>query len=423
MNRQIELDLFAGILERKPELAANFPHDLKDYYQPFAEKLIEMRQQRGDREGLIVGISAIQGAGKTTQGEVMEVLLGETGHPMVSVSIDDHYLTHKELCELRADDPRFIRRGVTHDISLAQDTLASLRLMKDGQPILVPVYYKGAHSGDGERYRWVTPQDEVSLVAQVIETEMMISANLQAVRALHLEEVNFRGQSLQIPSNMGSDIPLLEGVIKTKLLNFLNANAKVGHAFSVAVDNRGGLKTVSFETIDISQHSLRFDASASDLPPGWKVVDRKPSFIFYDGWMVGARPVADEGVFESGLPALETPSNIDFAKFVNRKLAHYLPLWDKVDFQTVLYVPNYHRSLDWREQAELPLRARGQGMTPDQIRQFVYYFWRSVHPGIHISNLARDTKHTDQVILIRDDHSIGPTITPDKVDEMLKSES
>ena len=86
----------------------------------------------------------------------MEILLNHFGFSSVSRSIDDHYITHKELCELRQKDPRFIRRGVTHDISLALKDLQDLQNMTDENPVLVSGYDKGAHHGDGDRLPGLT---------------------------------------------------------------------------------------------------------------------------------------------------------------------------------------------------------------------------------------------------------------------------
>ncbi len=293
--------IFDSFLKKRPEISAeNLKKDLASYYLPYVQKLINIRQKLYPWEGMIVGVSAIQGAGKTTQGEVLEILLDNLGHSTVSLSIDDHYLTHEQLNELRQKDPRYIRRGVTHDLQLAIQNLTDLKHMQDGQEVKIPIYDKGAFAGDGDR-------------------------------------------------------------------------------------------------------------------TGWRVVNKKPDFIFYDGWMLGARPVTDESVFESGLPALDTPEHIQFAKDINRKLNDYLPLWDLLEFLTVLYVPNYQDSLKWRDQAEDALRAKGEGMNHEQIREFIYYFWRSVHPGIHIKNLAHDEKHTNQVIIINDDHTVKEVLTPAEV--------
>ena len=288
-----DLEIFNSFFQKRPEISKeSLKENLQRYYLPFIQKLTNLKQQKNSSNGLIIGVSAIQGVGKTTQGEILEILLNHFGHSTISLSIDDHYITHKELNALREKDPRYIRRGVTHDISLAIKNLTELKNMKDGDEVELPIYDKGVEHGDGDRV-------------------------------------------------------------------------------------------------------------------GFKSITKKPDFIFYDGWMLGARSVQDESIFESGLPALDTPEHIQFAKDINKKLLEYVPLWDLIDFMNVLYVINYQDSLKWRDQAEDVLRAKGEGMTHQQIEEFVHYFWRSVHPAIHIKNLANDTVHTQQVVTINDDHSIG----------------
>ena len=86
-----------------------------------------------------------------------------------------------------------------------------------------------------------------------------------------------------------------------------------------------------------------------------------------------------------------------------------------IDFMNVLYVPHYQISLEWREQAEKTLQTKGEGMSPDQIIEFVHYFWRSVHPAVQIKNLSRDQEHANQVTIINDDHTINEVLSPEKV--------
>lgn len=292
------LNVFDPVFKKRPEISKEqFKQDLKNYYFPYLQKLIDKKLQKKGSEGMIVGVSAIQGAGKTTQAEIIDILLKFLGYTSISLSMDDHYITHEQLDELREFDPRYIRRGATHDISLAIQNLKALQHMEDGMEVKIPIYDKGAKSGDGD---WV----------------------------------------------------------------------------------------------------------------GWRVVKEKPDFIFYDGWMLGARRVSDEFIFEAGLPALDTPEHIQFAKDVNKKLDEYLPLWDLIEFMNVLFVFHYEISLKWREQAEEVLRVKGEGMSKEEIKEFVYYFWRSVHPAIQIKNLAHDNTHTQQVTVINDDHSVKAVFTP-----------
>lgn len=296
-----DIGIFNSIFEKRLEISPErLKLDLINYYLPYVQKLIELKKKKADSKGMIIGVSAIQGAGKTTQGEILDILLHYLGYSSISLSIDDHYITYSELNQLREKDPRFIKRGVTHDIPLAIKNLTELKNMKDGEKVLLPIYDKGILNGDGDRI-------------------------------------------------------------------------------------------------------------------GWRTVTEKPDFIFYDGWMLGVRRVTDESVFESGLPALDTPEHIQFAKDINKKLDEYLPLWDLIEFMNVLHVPNYQISLKWRDQAEERLRAEDRGMTSEQIKEFVYYFWRSVHPAIQIKNLAHDNIHAQQVTIIDDDHSIKEVLTPTEV--------
>lgn len=131
--------------------------------------------------------------------------------------------------------------------------------------------------------------------------------------------------------------------------------------------------------------------------------------------MLGARSVDDESVFSSGLPALETPEAQQFGKDINKKLKDYEKLWSIFGFLNLLYVPNYQMSVEWRDQAEEHLRQKGEGMSHEEITEFVHYFWRSVHPAIHIKNLAHDSQHTNQVVIINDDHSVGEILNPEEI--------
>jgi pantothenate kinase-related protein Tda10 len=399
------LSIFNEFFSRRPEVTPdNLKRDLEHYYLPYIKKLLDLKTQKNSSEALIVGVSAIQGTGKTTQGEILEILFKHFGHSSDSRSIDDHYITHKELCELRNKDPRFIRRGVTHDIDLAISDLKAMQRMENGKPILISGYYKGAHMGDGDRFRWVNPEEGTVINANVVEENLIINKQERAARALKLTSVTHLYAPVALPNNMGSDIPIFGGFLPDELNGFLELHKDKEVTITLA---EAGV--VSFN----GQWEIKVPKNS--LPNGWRVVDKKPAFIFYDGWMLGARKVGDESIFDQGIPALESEEDKTFAKDVNKKLGDYESLWEMLDFLTVLYVVNYQISLNWRDQAEEVLRAKGQGMSHDQIREFVYYFWRSVHPGIHIKHLAYDSTHTNQVVIINDDHTVKEVLTPDEV--------
>jgi pantothenate kinase-related protein Tda10 len=358
MNFNLDRDftIFNELLQRRPEIfAENLKKDLERYYLPYSEKLITLKKEKSPNRGLLVGISAIQGAGKTTQGEILEVLLTHLGFSSISRSIDDHYITHAELCELRQEDPRFIRRGVTHDIPLAMEELLSLQEMEEGKPVLVSGYDKGAHYGDGDRLRFIEPEDGLVLKVGVLEAEIVADKKLQILPVLDLKTASFKGAALELPEDMGAKIPLAEHTVSNKLKTYLESLQ--GQELTITCSGE--------EIIFKGQAEGRF--AKSDLPVGWRLVIKKPDFIFYDGWMLGAKKVADESVFDQNLPALETEESKKFAKDVNKKLAEYDSLWEMFDFLNVLYVPNYQVSIKWRNQAEEILRAKGEGMSSEQI--------------------------------------------------------
>lgn len=331
-----KINIFDPLFEKRPEVTPDsVKADLQKYYLPFIKKLSELKKQKG--ETVLVGISAIQGAGKTTQGEILEILLRNFGFSSVSLSIDDHYLTHLELCELRDEDPRYIRRGVTHDILLAIRDLKNLKEM-GSEPIVISGYDKGAQSGDGDRFRWVNPHSGLIIKAKVIEKNLMINKQFKNCLGLELVSASYLNSSIFLPSNMGSAVPLLEPFLPKHLIDFLT-NQKDQEIIISEEDN---------ENIKFSNNA-DIVVSKKDLPDGWKLIIKKPDFIFYDGWMLGARSVDDLSVFESGLPALDTPDHIQFAKDINSKLLNYEALWEMFDFLNVLYVKDYQISLKCRD--------------------------------------------------------------------------
>jgi pantothenate kinase-related protein Tda10 len=393
-----DLEIFKTFFEKRPEVTREgLKSDLQKYYLPYVKKLIDLKEKKNSPDGMVVGVSAIQGAGKTTQGEIMQLLLDHFNHPSVSISIDDHYITHRELCELREEDPRFIRRGVTHDITLAMHDLENLKSMEENIPILVSGYDKGAHKGDGDRFRWIIPDQNAVVKFTIEDRSLTINKSVQTVRALVLQSVKYNEVPVWLPPNMGSDLPLVEHFLPDELLGFLQSQS-------------GELELKSLGEFCEFSGQGKISVPGKNLPKGWKIVSNKPDFIFYDGWMLSARNISDETIFDQDLPALDTPEHKEFAKYVNKKLLNYEKLWGMIEFLNLLYVKDYQNSLKWRDQAEEALRQKGEGMSSDEIREFVYYFWRSVHPAIHIKALSEDKEHTNQVVVINDDHSVGEVI-------------
>ena len=127
---------------------------------PWAMHLTHLKHSPyGDRP-LIQGVLGVQGAGKTTLGQVMEILLAILGRSLLNLSIDDFYLTYDERQALRQRDPRLLWRGPpgTHDVSLAIQTLDDLR--RGVAMVPIPRFEKSLHGGQGDR----TPSEGVGPV-------------------------------------------------------------------------------------------------------------------------------------------------------------------------------------------------------------------------------------------------------------------
>jgi D-glycerate 3-kinase len=104
----------------------------------------------------IVGLSAPQGAGKTTVMRGVCEALARDGLRAVSVSIDDFYLTSQQqiaLARQHPENPYLQHRGYpgTHDVALGASTLRILRMLTTEKSIKVPCYDRFAHRGDGDR--------------------------------------------------------------------------------------------------------------------------------------------------------------------------------------------------------------------------------------------------------------------------------
>lgn len=114
---------------------------------------LEQQVWRSPRRPVFAGISAPQGAGKTTLVGRLVPLLAEHGMRAVAVSIDDFYLRREEQVQLAAENPGnpyLEHRGYpgTHDVELGVRTLEALR---DGAAVELPRYDKSAHGGRGDR--------------------------------------------------------------------------------------------------------------------------------------------------------------------------------------------------------------------------------------------------------------------------------
>jgi D-glycerate 3-kinase len=129
-------------------------------------------------------------------------------------------------------------------------------------------------------------------------------------------------------------------------------------------------------------------------------------FVLFEGWCVGARPVALEVLAQPVLPdPIRGAADRTFAQDMNLALHEYVSLWTMLDRLVVLQLQDYRWSLKWRQQAERQMRSAGlPGMDDGAVQQFVEYFWRSLHPELFITPLTQEPGWVDWVIEIGADH-------------------
>jgi len=162
---------------------------------------------------------------------------------------------------------------------------------------------------------------------------------------------------------------------------------------------------VAIPRFDKFVHSGAGDRTAPEVVEAIEIV-------LFEGWFVGVHPV-DPAVFAAAPLPILTEADREFAREINQQLQAYLPLWQRLDRLILLYPLDYRLSQEWRRQAESQAIAAGRsGMSDSEIREFVTYFWRSLHPQLFIEPLAQDPQKVDLVIQINPDHTPGRIYQP-----------
>ena len=167
------------------------------------------------------------------------------------------------------------------------------------------------------------------------------------------------------------------------------------------------LRGIKSQDDDASIEVPRFDKSAwnGEGDRTHPEIITRPTIVLFEGWFVGTRPI-EPGEFDRAPDPIVTEDDRTFARDMNERLREYLPLWNELDQLMVLYPTNYRMSQQWRREAEQKMKASGRdGMSDDQINQFVTYFWRSLHPELFITPLLQDTEHVDLVVEIDANHT------------------
>lgn len=123
--------------------------------------------QSAPGRALVVGLNGAQGSGKSTLADLLRHLLERAlARRTVVLSLDDFYLTRAQRTRLAARvHPLLATRGVpgTHDIALAQQTLARLRALRPGAHLAVPRFVK-ARDDRVPRRQWPAVTGPVDIV-------------------------------------------------------------------------------------------------------------------------------------------------------------------------------------------------------------------------------------------------------------------
>ncbi|QQE64831.1 hypothetical protein GFS31_15140 [Leptolyngbya sp. BL0902] len=168
-------------------------------------------------------------------------------------------------------------------------------------------------------------------------------------------------------------------------------------------------EAVAIPRFDKSLHGGEGDRVAPDLVCGVEIV-------LFEGWFLGTRPLATaalEAQLAQPPDPIRTEADRQFARDMNRQLATYLPLWDRLDRLMILYPQDYRISKVWRQQAEQQMKAQGKsGMDNDQIDAFVEYFWQALHPDLFVAPLKQDRQHAQLVVEINQDRTPRAIYTP-----------
>ncbi|MBU6230562.1 MAG: glycerate kinase [Cyanobacteria bacterium REEB459] len=128
------------------------------------------------------------------------------------------------------------------------------------------------------------------------------------------------------------------------------------------------------------------------------VLVRGVEILLFEGWFVGVEPIPMERFDQAPAP-ISSQADRQFARDMNRQLAAYQPLWQRLDRLLLLLPRDYRQAQHWRQQAEHQLRAAGRGgMDRQTVREFVEYFWRSLHPELFITPLTQRGDLVDLVI-------------------------
>ncbi|KAJ5115256.1 hypothetical protein NUU61_001015 [Penicillium alfredii] len=134
----------------------SIPHEEIDSVLDHILPHIQRHNKTQDPKGpFVLGLTGLQGSGKSTWTDALVKALSEQHHyNAINISLDDLYLDHDDLLQLRLSNPSnklLQTRGQpgTHDIALAVDFFESLK--HQSGDIRIPSFEKSKFNGEGGR--------------------------------------------------------------------------------------------------------------------------------------------------------------------------------------------------------------------------------------------------------------------------------
>ncbi|CAD8167021.1 unnamed protein product [Paramecium pentaurelia] len=112
----------------------------------------------------------------------------------------------------------------------------------------------------------------------------------------------------------------------------------------------------------------------------------KCQVLLFEGWFVGykSKCLYEFKQKEKLLQLDGKDYDQDLEVYINEQLKLYEPIWEQFDILIQLKPNPFELSLKWRLEAEKEMRIKtGNGMSDEQIVDFVTYFWNCLHPLIY----------------------------------------
>ncbi|KAL1874752.1 hypothetical protein VTK73DRAFT_229 [Phialemonium thermophilum] len=141
----------------------------------------------------VLGLTGLQGSGKSTWADALAVALQEQHqYKVINVSLDDFYHDHETLVRIRREsggNPLLQTRGQpgTHDVRLATDFFAALS--QGREEVRIPRFDKARFDGEGDR----VPQEEWQCVTPPIDV-IIFEGWCLGFQALHSQDLTARWQ-------------------------------------------------------------------------------------------------------------------------------------------------------------------------------------------------------------------------------------